>query len=331
MKTHFSRWSFVFAAFLILLAGCKHDPIIPVTPPETSQWIQFDNPKDSIRELAITRNRVWLATQNRGLAKVDRTNLALTYFLASSSGIPENFTTCVAADLLAHAWVGTRNSGLARWDETDWTIWNTGNSDLPSNQINAVATEGDIIWVGTEAGLARWANDSWTIYDTANSELPDNRVKKVTVASGGTIWCGLETGQLAQLQSNGVWTIFDNNNSCLTSDAVRAIAQDNNGIIWVATFEQLCSFDGSDWTSRDRSDLSSHFINALHFDDNNDLFVSTHAGLSIFDGANWSYFFSGGTTLPHNTVDAVQSDEFNNKWIATFGGLSIYNELGVKR
>ncbi|MBK8581055.1 MAG: T9SS type A sorting domain-containing protein [Flavobacteriales bacterium] len=52
-------------------------------------------------------------------------------------------------DGLGNKWVGT-NYGLAKFDGTNWIVYTTSNSDLPSNNILSLAIDvNNKIWIGT--------------------------------------------------------------------------------------------------------------------------------------------------------------------------------------
>ena len=53
----------------------------------------------------------------------------------------------------------------------EWVVYNTSNSGLPSDTVNAIAIDGNgNKWIGTyDRGLAKFDGTNWTVYDTSNS------------------------------------------------------------------------------------------------------------------------------------------------------------------
>jgi ligand-binding sensor domain-containing protein len=50
-------------------------------------------------------------------------------------------------------WIGTDGGGLAKFDGVNWTVYNTSNSGLPGNSVNAIAIDGQgNKWIGTYGG-----------------------------------------------------------------------------------------------------------------------------------------------------------------------------------
>ncbi|SEH08908.1 ligand-binding sensor domain-containing protein [Candidatus Venteria ishoeyi] len=88
-------------------------------------------------------------------------------------------------------WLGTRNGGLVHWSPGgQWAVIDTGNSDIPSNQINDIkhAADGGL-WLNTSNGLAHYSpTQDWSVINASNSALPSNRVDDFAVDNDGNLW-----------------------------------------------------------------------------------------------------------------------------------------------
>ena len=129
---------------------------------------------------------------------------------------------------------------MAEFDGTNWTVYDTSNSGLPDNHVNAIAIDaGGNKWIGTGSwggggGLAEFDGVNWTVYNTSNSGLPSNYVDAVAIDAGGNKWIGTYGGGLAEF--DGVnWTVYNTSNSGLPSNYVNAIAIDVSGNKWMGT------------------------------------------------------------------------------------------------
>jgi ligand-binding sensor domain-containing protein len=73
-----------------------------------------------------------------------------------------------------------------------WTVYNTSNSGLPSNDVRAIAIDGQgNKWIGTpNGGLAKFDGVNWTVYNTSNSGLPSNSVHAIAIDEQGNKWIG---------------------------------------------------------------------------------------------------------------------------------------------
>ncbi|MDP4115802.1 MAG: T9SS type A sorting domain-containing protein, partial [Bacteroidota bacterium] len=67
-----------------------------------------------------------------------------------NSGLPNNHIASIAIDGYGNKWIGTYGGGLAKFDNTNWTIFNSSNSDLISDKILCLAIDrkGNK-WIGT--------------------------------------------------------------------------------------------------------------------------------------------------------------------------------------
>lgn len=130
-----------------------------------SNWINFNPTNSSIPSANVidldfdSQGNLWVATLN-GLGKFDGSNW--TVYRDTNSGLPTNALTNVEANSDT-IWIGTQNSGVVKYDGQNWVTYNTQNSGLPndsnsvlpSNTINAIASDklGNT-WIGTNSGIA---------------------------------------------------------------------------------------------------------------------------------------------------------------------------------
>ncbi len=154
-------------------------------------------------------------------------------------------------------WIGTDGGGLVKREGSNWTVFDTTNSQLPTNKISALDFDSDgNLWVGTLAvsledtsgGVAVYNGESWTVYQTDNSGLPSNNVLSIHVDNSDTKWIGtlsFEGDGLAKL-SNNSWEIYGLSTE-LYFGAVEDICSDENGNVWFAG-AFIYKYDGSQWT-----------------------------------------------------------------------------------
>ena len=83
----------------------------------------------------------------------------------------------------------------ARNNDTQWIIYNSTNSLLPDNQVNAVAIgKNDVKWIGTANGLVRIREHGWTVFKKGSSGLPSSFIRGITVENDSTVWIGTDKG-----------------------------------------------------------------------------------------------------------------------------------------
>lgn len=89
-------------------------------------------------------------------------------------------------DTRGRIWLGTLIDGVYIVENGAWSNQTFSNSDLSSDNINALAADtGGRIWVATEYGLSVFAEGSWTVFRMDNSDLPVNDIRGVAVVADG--------------------------------------------------------------------------------------------------------------------------------------------------
>jgi ligand-binding sensor domain-containing protein len=185
-------------------------------------------------------------------------------------------------------WFGT-GRGLAKFDGSKWTIFNTSNSGLPSNSVQAVAIDDSgNKWIGTSNGLAKFNGSEWTVFNTANSGLPSNYIMSITIDNMyGSIWVRTSSPDVAIFDGSD-WGIFYTYVNCVYS-----IVVDKNGNKWIGTSNGLIKLDDVShmeyrFYAYD-SPLPSDVIYSLAVDDSGNVWIGTlEGGLSVYQAGKVS-------------------------------------------
>ena len=238
-----------------------------------------------------------------------------------------------------------------------------GYSQLPEwinytsgNEVIALASEGNDIWIGTTGGLVKLnkITSEVTFYNKANSGLPDNSVSAIALDSVGNKWIGTLEGGIAKFDGTN-WIVYNTRNSGLPHNKINAIAIGSDGIKWIGCLSSgLVRFDGTNfstytyfddnnvtailpkkdgtiWVGTDFSIMtfngysltllyrwSQGFdVHAIAADDSGYTWFATFRGLYKWDGINWSSYNTPGT---YNMFHALAVDHQQNKWLGTDGG-----------
>ncbi len=122
-----------------------------------------------------------------------------------------------------------------KYDGENWTVYNTTNSELPDNYINALMIDQqENKWIGTEQGLAKFDGENWTVFDTTNSDLPGNYIFCIVSDAQDNKWIGTDGGLVRFNGEN--WVVYTDENSNLISNWISAIAIDKHGNKWIGTW-----------------------------------------------------------------------------------------------
>jgi len=247
------------------------------------------------------------------------------YGLSDSTGVAR------ATDVAEGAtWIEASRPGSAESDGENWTVYNTANSGLPHDPVQAVATDAQgNIWAATRKGLAQFDGVNWTVYTTDNSGLPSDTVWAIVIDEQGDKWVGT-SGGLAELDGT-TWTVYDTTNSGLPVNGVWSLAIDEQGTKWIATLDHngLAEFDGTDWTvyNTTNSGLPNDLLFSIAIDDQGDKWIATRGGVARFDSTNWTVYRTDNSGLPHDSVWSLAIDAQGTKWIGTLRGLAQFDDV----
>ncbi len=205
---------------------------------------------DDTRALAGLQsgNTLWVAHDDQGATSYDGSDWRR--FRPDNTSLPSSDVRDmhVVSESLGRLWFATAN-GAALFDQNTetWSVYNTGNSGLASNDLTAVDVRGTF-WFGTAGnGVSQTQNlVVWETFTTAEG-LGHNDVRDILVASDGAVWVATAGG--VSRYANGVFTTANTANSGIPSNNVRALAEDSQGRIWAATNAGVSRYDGAAWTS----------------------------------------------------------------------------------
>ena len=285
-----------------------------------------------------------------GLTKFD--DSGWTAYDTLNSGLTSNTVVDIAEDSNGNKWIATQyhwgpgwifHGGLVKYDGLNWTVYDTSNSNIPTNHLNCIAIDNyKNKWIGTIGeGLVKFDGTDWTIYNTSNSGIPNNYVGCIAIDDSGNIWLGSE-GLVKFDRTN--WTTYNTSNSDLPTNNIYCITVDKFNNKWIGTTAGhwspglgnfsgigLVKYDGTNWTVYDTSNstIPSNVVTCLAIDKSGDKWVGTSEGLAKFDDINWTIYNVSNSGLPNNGVNCISIDAHGNKWIGTWNGLALFAESGV--
>jgi ligand-binding sensor domain-containing protein len=287
--------------------------------------------KSHIYSIAIDSNGTkWFGTAG-GLLSLNGDQW--TAYDTSNSALPNNGAWALTLDKKNRIWVGTTGvvnleeaifgKGVACFDGESWTVFDTSNSDLPANRVEAICADNEFIWMGTlGGGLAAFNDTSWMIYNTSNSGLPSNGILSLAIAPDSSLWIG-SFGGLSHFDGES-WTTYNTENTIMPHDAVFTLYVDDEGVVWAGcgmTYNGgLVRIDGSEWTlyNKNNSDLATYDVFSVCKDKTDRLWVGALEGLFSLQQSEWSFYKTG---LGTGYLRAVTVDMYGKIWL---GGEGLY-------
>ena len=196
-------------------------------------------------------------------------------------------------------------------------------------EVNALALEDTIGWIGTSGGLVRGdtTNGNPNIYYTKNnSGLPSLDIRAVGVDVNGDKWIGTYGGGVVHFDGAN-WTVYNTaNNSGLLSDLITCITFEGNGRPVVGSDGGgFAIWDGAIWNHFDtqNSALPNDRVTALAFNNGSAaLWAGTPSGVFESNPAapGAGTVHTTNENLPSNDITSVAIDTSGNVWVGTGGG-----------
>ncbi len=311
----------------------KHDPDDPGSIPGDAIW-----------DIAEDRDGgLWVATEQGGLARWDRTSERFTAFRHDpnrSESLASDSTRALAIDEAGMIWVGFLDEGLDRLDPSTGRVVHLPAETQADGQprrraVYALATDGTgTLWVGSDDGLDRV--DTTTLTATA-MPLEAPRVRALHLGSTGQLYLGtMADGLIEFTPRTGATRRFRHaagDTTSLSHDEVRAIRRADGGGLWIGTAEGLDLFDAArgtfDHYRHDPSDadsLSDDYVMALFRDRGGIMWAGTRfGGVSKWDTSTWRFGRTavaapGEPGLSEGQVTAFAKEPEGDLWVGTFGG-----------
>jgi hypothetical protein len=130
-------------------------------------------------------------------------------------------------------WIGT-NGGLLNWNGIETKLWNTLNSNSPSDYIKTIAVDSsNSVWVGTNAGLSRFSTTEGfsTKWNLSNSNILSDNVSSLKLYSTKKIAVGTDNGLSLLNYDDNTWKNFNAFNTYeLQYSNIASLATDSNYI-----------------------------------------------------------------------------------------------------
>jgi len=213
-------------------------------------------------------------------------------------------------------WIGTK-VGLYKYDiiEGTNTLYNTENSNLPNNYVNALKLGTDnSLWIGTYGGgLANLKNDTWKIFNKTNSSIASNNIFDVEIIHDSILWLASDKGVITYNSND--WGLYNQGNSSLTYDLVYSVTNEGDTVMWISANGGLSKYNGI-WHqyTRENSGLPHNIVYTTEIIGQSK-YIGTMEGLASFNGYVWD------TEFPEKTLVVKYEASNGNLWAGTSSGL----------
>ncbi len=199
--------------------------------------------------------------------------------------------------------------------------------------LTSIASEGDLLWVGTKKGLFVFDRKHWRRYGQKDG-LPSDCITTILPVSKRLIWVGTDQG-IAKFDG-AAWSISPLGKD-IPDKHVVDIARRGERDFWAATRRELFEFDGQTWQPHEEyafkigDDLEKVVRRFLGTEDERKISqaIGFVKGYNALQDSNLSP--GQEINLPYNLainaeITSLVTDDHHNLWVGTKWGLKRYAE-----
>ncbi|PXV60194.1 signal transduction histidine kinase [Dysgonomonas alginatilytica] len=287
---------------------------------------------------------IWIGS-DIGLYKFNLNNKELKLYSHSESNpfsLSQNMVTDLAVTDEGVLAVGTLR-GLNFYhpstDQFEWISHSKDATSLNSDFINCITSDGNNLWVGTEAGginkmtLRRLAISNYSHNKRDKSSISANPVNAIYEDHKGDLWVGTVEGGLNRKPRNENFFIhYTYEEGLLNHNSVSALTEDRNGNLWIGTWggglnilnlNKLPNANFKHFIPRVNNN-NQVYISALVYDSiNNGVWIGSSTDIAFFDIQSNQIVdpFSSQLSKNKRNVLGTLIDDKSNLWIGTSDGI----------
>ena len=186
-----------------------------------------------VSTLLAYQNRLWIGTENQGVAIFDLRTSTLEK-IDDHTGLPTNQIKTITKDRWNNIWIGTSGSGLLKYKKHPFTLYNT-SSGMASERIYSLSQASDSsLWLATGSDGIGLLNGNKVTYPIRDSIMSDIKAKSMAHDTKGRLWIGTEAHGLLLVDSLRVKKRFLSADG-LPHTNIKSILVDGTDHVWVAT------------------------------------------------------------------------------------------------
>lgn len=294
-------------------------------------------------DLLVMRDTMWIASEEAGLLRYERSRDAWASITREPSGLASNNVTAIRYDRRGNLFCAVPGKGVSVL-ATDgrWSLLNAFDG-LPSDTVLTMRAQGDSMWIGTTRGLALWNGRTvaGSIPDLGTpSPFIDDHINgfaivgdSVFVSSPVAVYIGFLSQRLA------TWKRFDTGLPIGAARNIRGLATDGHDVLALASGFNPQNpvqpvFTSFRWFKRDSvwiSDFPS-FSSVRRLRDDFGTVLATTAGGGMFrhvNGGGWVSLPGSPSTDNADALSLEVAADPDGRIFASTGGLLYEQAPGV--
>jgi len=291
-------------------------------------WTLFEQDVGQVEDMAArSSGEVWIAGGITGNVSVFQDGEFVRSY-GVSDGLGGDWPEYLDVDRLGRVWVGDfLPAGVSMFDGENWTVFNTLNSGLPSNEIGGIAAAADgSVYFTTGGGLARYKNGLWSCYTGAESSVINNDISSVAVNDRGQLFYGTGSGQLGYYDGSRWEVLYQP--EITFGDEIRDIEFGPGESIWLACSSNLKVWRGMmiEYPRAGTGGMGLSSCKDICRDISGNMWICCAGGVAKYEGYNtwqsWSVWDESSQTWFLDPC-SIASDLEGKVWVGTDKGLAV--------
>ncbi|MEI7504568.1 MAG: two-component regulator propeller domain-containing protein, partial [Paludibacter sp.] len=265
----------------------------------------------AVRQMIEDGNYIWMATEDGGLNKFNKTTKEFAHFSAGKNSISNNNIHSLLKDSKKNLWLGSFDGGIniLNLNKNQWKYINTSNTPLiKSNMVFCLMEDRDgIIYIGTINGLTLFDTNKNLFFQIDHPIVNSCFIYNIMQDSEQNIWLATRGEGLFCYNKNKKsfkqYKASEKENS-LHENWITKVYEDSYKNIWVGTDKSgLFLLDKQKETFK-HYDVPGGCVSSLLEDNHKKLWISTEKGLLSFNLVN-------NKMDTYTKDDGLFSDQFN--------------------
>ncbi len=296
-------------------------------------------PVNDIMDICMDGDRLWIATENGGLSRMDLRSGVFTNFFYDKNdenSIINNSIWSLHKDRQGRIWIGSYAKGLCVYDKIQ-EKFNEVSLPIENDLVNSVLKDSrGRLWVGTESGLLLLDGTSTRHFKNDPKDpfsLSSNAVNCIYEDSRHRIWTGHWNGGINRFDEKSERFVRygpdPRHADCLSNPNVFSIAESSiTGELLVCTFNGLYILkDESHGVFENVVELrheGDQLLLTVLEDRNKNIWIGSYSGLSKFSMKGKTYkrlYVTNDTTDVSDRINCILEDRRGRLWIGSYAGL----------
>ena len=232
----------------------------------------------------------------------------------------------VAFDHTGRVWIGSYGFGLYCYDDNSVRIADD-NSGLPDSRVQAIATQGEHVWIGTPTGLLSQEQERMDGWTAKHPDYANDNVTALLADSQGRLWIGKRNGLVYVLSDSvlmecaPVESMIGHRVDCMVEDAAQAVWVASSYGRDVGRYEtpSLCEAFGVGSSGERKGSVAAMAVGLdglVYFGSPSPRMLDA---VTVFDGTSFASM-EGVGGIP---VTALCFDSEHRLWVGTAEGVSV--------